>query len=352
MSVIFDATSRWKFCWEIDHEVGLRLSDVQYTTPRGHSIPVLESAALAQIDVPYDDGQHEQVDLPGFGLLTSQLRAEDCVGGQRFSIQGFPDVLCAMVRQEPLRYEWSDYDFGSGNHSSAGECLLVYSVTPASWYTYAVKWQLCDDGSILPSVDAGGTLAPHYFGDDRNGQPVGPGQTAFAMSHYHNVFWRLQFDLDGNRIEQIDTKIVDAQHQTTSQRVDQELAEDRADNRSWRVSSTSLVNSDHHTASYDLHLASATRYFGGPAHSFTDHDVYFTEYSPCEVLASDNRHPPCAAAVDAFVSGQRLTHPVVWVQISYHHLPRDEDQPIMNQHSQGFAITPRDLTADNELVRK
>ncbi|TFB91600.1 hypothetical protein E3O48_16150 [Cryobacterium sp. HLT2-28] len=40
----------------------------------------------------------------------------------------------------------------------------------------------------------------------------------------------------------------------------------------------------------------------------------------------------------------------MWVQTRFHHIPRDEDEPIMDEHWQGFAITTRDLTATNELI--
>ncbi|AZS43714.1 hypothetical protein BWL13_01280 [Microbacterium oleivorans] len=45
-----------------------------------------------------------------------------------------------------------------------------------------------------------------------------------------------------------------------------------------------------------------------------------------------------------FANAQALEDPVLWVQVGFHHIPRDEDQPVMNEHWQGFALQPRSLT--------
>lgn len=50
------------------------------------------------------------------------------------------------------------------------------------------------------------------------------------------------------------------------------------------------------------------------------------------------------------MNGQTLTHPVVWMNIGFHHIARDEDQQPMPVHWQGFSIAPRDVTAMNPLT--
>jgi primary-amine oxidase len=84
--------------------------------------------------------------------------------------------------------------------------------------------------------------------------------------------------------------------------------------------------------------------------AFTDND-YVTEHRSCEVLASVNLAGDCAISVDRYVSGETLVRPVVWLQTSFHHVPRDEDEPIMNEHWQGFSLIGRGLTATNPLAR-
>ncbi|MEU4929011.1 hypothetical protein AB0G54_21220 [Streptomyces yokosukanensis] len=128
----------------------------------------------------------------------------------------------------------------------------------------------------------------------------------------HNVFWRLDFGLDG-------------------------------------PSGTRVEQKDGHTRSYEIVPGPSTKYLG---RGFTEHDVYVTEYNPCELFASDN--PTCGrghpGAVDRWVGGQTLTHPVIWMNVGFHHIARDEDQQPMPVHRQGFAIAPRDVTAMNPLT--
>ncbi len=114
-------------------------------------------------------------------------------------------------------------------------------------------------------------------------------------------------------------------------------------------------NKDGHARSYELVPGATTKYLGRP---FTRHDVYFTEYDKCEQYASGNL-PACGnghpRSVDGWVNGQPLTHPIMWVNVGFHHIVRDEDQqpmPVqpMPVHWQGFSIVPRDVTAMNPLT--
>ena len=60
---------------------------------------------------------------------------------------------------------------------------------------------------------------------------------------------------------------------------------------------------------------------------------------------------PAAATWPQFANGGSLVGAdlVVWYGTSFHHLPRDEDEPHMAAHWSGFSIVPRDLTATNAI---
>ena len=93
-----------------------------------------------------------------------------------------------------------------------------------------------------------------------------------------------------------------------------------------------------------------TRY---PGRSFTNPEVYSTDLDKCEQFASNNPgNCPAGAgkSVDKWVNGQTLTHPIVWMNVGFHHIARDEDQQPMPVHWQGFSIAPRDVTAMNPLT--
>ncbi|MFE1948962.1 copper amine oxidase [Streptomyces sp. NPDC059524] len=363
-----DGGTTWRMCWHYNTLAGLVLDDVSYQ-PKGEAAPikVLTSARLAQVHVPYDDGQAEYDDITGtdFGQALQNLRPAECPGGTIKTVK-VPDTgdvkgLCATTRARGHAYRLSDDEStgGSGKlYSAQGKDLLLYTVNKASWYEYITEWRFSSDGTITSNVGATGSLSPYdYDGTDGKGWPIGKGATAYAESHSHNVFWRLNFGLDGSpkaKVEQYDSKVTAPRGagspttKTTRTPVTKELAGDVKDMRWWRVVSKAGKNKDGHPRSYEFVPGRSSRF---PGRSFTKHDVYFTEYKKCEQYASDNPSAHCGGtSVDKWVGGETLTHPITWVNIGFHHIARDEDQQPMPVHWQGFSLAPRDVTAMNPLT--
>lgn len=357
LGVKFDLSS-WQLCWTVDKHTGLSLSDVAYRIGEDKPIPILKEAALAQIDVPYDDGAHEHLDLPGMGTLTlkSSIRPKDCSGGTLFAapVTRSRKILCARVINAGDRYAWDDYDFVTGTHTRPGYCLDVSTLTPEDWYSYLNDWQFCDDGSIRIQVGASGTLAPSpegYATTDGDTSPIGTGDTRNALDHYHNVFWRLEPDLGGttNTVGEFDTTGTSIRT-TTATPFTSETERTTAPNRAWYFQSTK-TNTDDHPLRYDVDLYNADPYRGVPGHEYDDYDFYATQNRSCEILAANNQYVGCGAQLPDFVNGEQLSDPVIWTQTGFHHMPRDEDEPIMDEHWQGFSLVPRDLTATNPLAK-
>ncbi|MFH8732709.1 copper amine oxidase [Streptomyces sp. NPDC017964] len=365
---VLDGGTTWRMCWHYNTLSGLVLDNVSYQ-PKDEPKPiaVLTSARLAQVHVPYDDGENEYDDVTGtdFGYALQNLKPGECPGGtiktvkvpDRGNVQG----LCTTTRARGHAYRLNDDEStgGSGKvYTAQGKDLLVYTVNKASWYEYITEWRFSSDGTITSNVGATGSLSPYdYNGTDGKGWPIGKGARAYAESHAHNVFWRLNFGLDGspkNKVEQYDSKVTapsgsgSPTTKTTRTPVTKELAGDAKDMRWWRVVSTAGENKDGHPRSYEFVPGRTAKF---PGRSFTKHDVYFTEYKKCEQYASDNPAGHCGgASVDKWVGGQTLTHPITWVNIGFHHIARDEDQQPMPVHWQGFSLAPRDVTAMNPLT--
>ncbi|MET9969761.1 copper amine oxidase [Streptomyces sp. NPDC006356] len=359
----------WRMCWRYDSLAGLVLDDISYQ-PKGETKPikVLNSGRIAQIHVPYDNGRAEYQDLTdeGFARDLMPLAPAECPGGTIKTVK-VPDPeagtssnvkgLCTTTRARGHAYRMQA-DTGNKVYQAQGKDLLVYAVNRVGWYEYMTEWRFQDDGTINMNVGATGTLSPiDYDAGDGQGWPIGKGPKARATSHSHNVFWRLDFALDGstkNRIEQYDSKVTPRGNQTpttktTPTKVTKELAGDAKSYRWWRVVSATGKNKDGHARSYEFVPGPSTRY---PGRGYTKHDIYFTQYNKCELFASNN--PKCdrnhPKSVDKWVSGQALTHPVAWVNVGFHHIARDEDQQPMPVHWQGFSIAPRDVTAMNPLT--
>ncbi|MFF1282482.1 copper amine oxidase [Streptomyces sp. NPDC058299] len=360
----------WRMCRRYDSKAGLVLENISYQ-PKGETKPikVLNSARLAQIHVPYDDGKHEYDDLTGQGFAQGlmELAPGECPGGTIKPVRvpdgdpRHPDVkgLCTTTRSRGHAYRMSDFATGRV-HQAQGKDLLVYTVNQVGWYEYITEWRFRDDGTIDMNVGATGSLSwEDYNAQDGRGWPIGKGAKDYSTSHSHNVFWRLDFGLDGSsrtKVEQYDSTVSapsgrqeGPSARTTRTKVTRELAADYKTYRWWRVVSATGRNKDGHARSYELVPGPTTRY---PGRSFTRHDMYVTEYDPCELFASNN--PGCAAghpqSVDKWVGGQTLSHPVVWMNVGFHHIARDEDQQPMPVHWQGFSIAPRDVTAMNPLT--
>ncbi|MFE2261144.1 copper amine oxidase [Streptomyces griseosporeus] len=361
----------WRMCWRYDTKAGLVLEDISYQ-PKGETAPVkvLASARLGQIDVPYDDGSVEYDDLTGFGFAQGlvNLAPAECPGGTIKTVKvqdafysDNPNIkgLCATTRARGHAYRMQA-DTGNRVYQEQGKDLLLYTVNKVGWYEYITEWRFQDDGLISMNVGATGSLSPgDYDAGDGRGWPIGKGARSYATSHSHNVFWKLDFALDGSRknhVEQYDSQVTPPArgqqaptNKTTRTDVTKELAGDAKNMRWWRVVSDTGKNKDGHARSYEIVQGATAKY---PGRGFTRHDVYFTEYTPCEQFASNN--PGCASghpqSVDRFVDGQTLTRPVVWVNVGFHHVARDEDQQPMPVHWQGFSLAPRDVTAMNPLT--
>ncbi|MFD8924786.1 copper amine oxidase [Streptomyces mirabilis] len=362
----------WRMCWHYESEAGLVLENISYQ-PKGEAQPikVLTSAKLGQIHVPYDDGKAEYDDLTGagFGQGLMKMAPGECPGGTIKTVKipnawdpQHPNVngLCTTTRSRGHAYRM-EADTGNKVFQTQGKDLLIYTVNKVGWYEYISEWRFQDDGTISMNIGATGSLSPgDYDAGDGRGWPIGKGAKAYATSHSHNVFWRLDFGLDGsskNKVEQYDSVVSPPRNgnegptnKTTLTKVTKELAGDAANMRWWRVVSDTGKNKDDHARSYEIVPGATTKYLGRP---FTKHDVYFTEYKKCEQFATDNLLNCGAGAgksVDTYVNGQTLTHPIVWVNVGFHHIARDEDQQPMPVHWQGFSIAPRDVTAMNPLT--
>ncbi|WP_128981142.1 copper amine oxidase [Streptomyces roseicoloratus] len=361
-----DGGTVWRMCWRYSTDSGLILDKVTYQPP-GEPAPirVLNSAKLAQIHVPYDDGNAEYDDLTGagFGWGLQNLKPGECPGGTITSVK-VPEVgkvngLCTTTRARGHAYRMAA-DTGSKVWQAQGKDLLVYTVNKVGWYEYISEWRFSSDGTIGMNVGATGSLSPvDYNATDGRGWPIGKGARDYATSHAHNVFWKLDFGLDGSdkgRVEQFDSKVTPPAGdgsptvKTTRTVVTRELAGDARNMRWWRVVSDTGKNKDGHARSYEIVPGHTHTYAGRP---FTRHDVYFTQARACEQFASNNILDCGQGApdsVDKWVNGETLKNPAVWVNIGFHHIARDEDQQPMPVHWQGFQLAPRDVTAMNPLT--
>jgi primary-amine oxidase len=362
----------WQLCWRMHDKAGLILEKVSISSKRNpQPVQVLESIRLAQLNVPYDSGETEYNDLTtyGFGGYSLQtLAGDDCKGGSaRVGSDGGEEperrkVLCVSAEQSGLAYR--SREDGDWEHptvlSKAGHDLVLRSISKVGWYEYVVEYRLHDDGQISARLGATGDLAPDEYLNADRGWPIGKGARDFAAMHYHSAFWRVDFNIagkGGEQVEQYDTKLdgrgsSTARLKTSRTVIAKEGTFNKVNQRWWRVVSQKSKNEDGHKRSYELVTSADDRYEGHPE---TKPDVTFTEKNLCEKWATDNaQDPECPEGkrtiLDFAKDKSKLTDPVMWVRVGFHHVPRDEDQSPMPLHWQGFDLLPRDFFAMNPLT--
>jgi primary-amine oxidase len=367
----------WQLCWRINDKAGLVLDHVFVATKRyPQPVQVLDSIRLAQLNVPYDTGDTEYNDLTaigmgGYGLET--LTGDDCKGGSiRLGSDGSSEpeqrkVLCVSAEARGLAYRLHEQEWQDGQdepkdtvYSQQGHDLVLRTVSKLGWYEYVTEYRLHDDGQISARLGATGDLAPSEYSQADNGWPIGKAAKDYSTMHYHNAFWRVDFNIagkGGEKVEQFDTTTdgrgsMTAALKTTHTTVAKEGTFSKVNQRFWRLVSQSSKNADGHLRSYELATGASDRYEGHPE---TKPDVTFSQKNPCEKWASDNASDPeCPldnqTVVDFAKNKEKLTDPVMWVRVGFHHVPRDEDQSPMPMHWQGFDLVPRDFTEMNPLT--
>ncbi len=355
----FDNGASWDFCWELRQREGVVLHDVYFTNALGQRRRVLGEASVAQIHVPYDDNGARYHDVSDYGLGDSRylnnLQSVDCPNGRLVNATGV-NALCLETRQDaaqPL--------LGQPSRSY----LRLFSVSHVGAYNYIPEWRFHDSGRIEPMMGATGRLQ-RYGSDPSRGWNVNNNRgNPIGIAHLHNYYWRLDFDIGDSANDDVFEE-VDTQPNTSLAGAGisrQELLSESGRDvnpekfRFWRVRDGSERASNNRFIGYDIVVRETGHRDEGPvSEPWTRHDVYVTRHRPCERFASRNPADQlggCGPAgnLATFTNGETLGGQdlVVWVGISFHHLPRNEDEPDMPAHWNRFELVPRDWT-DNTSV--
>ncbi|NND38400.1 MAG: hypothetical protein HKO60_04690 [Pseudomonadales bacterium] len=358
VDVTLPGGARWELCWELRNEEGVVLQEVSYQAPGSPLRRVLKEAALAQINVAYDDGSTSKRQLTdpaaGLGNNIHSLAGTDCPGGTLHQDNGSA-VLC--VRVAPRGYAYKSYV-----NVKQGNLLLLESRSTIGAHSYIVRWNLYDDGSIEPRVGMSGSLP--IIGSNANHGWQLDQSNRIGVGFNTSYFFRLDFDLDAtNNNESVEeftvTPSTDRLEKSLSvTTLTTETARTVSPNlkRSWRVRDKTggVTNSDGRSISYHLEpLHTAHRYIGSSSESWAQNDFWVSKYNSCERFVVDNPGTGgCASDINGFLNDENIdgADVVIWYKINYHHLPRSEDEPEVQLHWDGFFIVPRDWTASNPLV--
>ena len=353
----FESGARWRLCWESRFNEGVVYSEIHYTAPGGDERLVLAESTLAQIHVPYDDNGarfHDVTDFGAGGVNLNFLQAEDCPDGTLL-LNGTRPEVCRSVRARGAAFE-------TPLAREPGEMLELFSVSHIGAYNYLPTYRFFDDGTIEIAIGATGQLQRVSL-DPRYGWPIDDRNVRHGISHLHNFYFRLDFDLAGTPNDDVFERVdvVPDADGALRRRVVVPFTEEGSDDiaapsmRSWRVRDGAVANEFGRTIGYELQpLDSGHRDVGPEYEAFTHHDIYVTVAKEDELYPSHNDiNIGAPENVTEFydppesLAGQDI---VVWYGLTFHHIPRDEDEPRMHAHWNSFRLEPRSWTARTALA--
>jgi len=345
----FDNGAAWEMCWDSRLRENIVLSDAHFQPAQGTPYSVFSSLRLSQLHVTYDDSNVTYNDVTQFGLGAGYIRtltSDDCPNGQLIDIGGSPG-LCTMQSTEN-----DSYSTASENRKS--QSLTVFSVSQVGAYTYLVTWKFFADGSVQPSVGAAGALQrssddeQSKFGRKLEGVP-----DKSWLSHTHNYYWRMDFDLGESSTDDVVSEInfnVDSDGRRARERDVFELEAARAiapeTMRSWMINDKTASDT---AAGYLIEPVNhGHRHVDEENDAFTEYDFFVTRQNDCERFVSENAkfNPDCDENILQFVNDESLQSEdvVLWHRVSFHHVPRNEDRQVMHSHWDGFVMEARNLS--------
>lgn len=354
ISETFANGARWEMCWQSRIRENLVLSDVYYTPPNGTEKKILSSARLSQLHVAYDDSDVTYNDVTQYGLgggYLVELAENDCPYG---------DLLNVLTRPAICKWRSKGNDnYRTPSRSVSAESMTLFSVSQVGAYAYVVTWKFYSDGAIEPEVGATGAL---QRSSDNLELPFGRvlegDNNTLWLSHTHNYYWRLDFDMGDSALDDVVTESrtqlsSSGQRETTVERFDTEQS--RAVSPDYPVSweiwdklKTELPGAD--DTGYRIEpIRFGHRLVRAEIEPYTEFDFFVTVANECERFASQNArfNPDCLNQVAQYANGESVVDAdiAIWHRVSFHHVPRNEDQRHMHTHWDSFVLQPINLHA-------
>src|SRR5262245_7773010 len=174
---------------------GLTIGTAVYQPAGGVPHTVLGRATIAEVHVPYHTGRPRFLDVTestdGLGAIALALSADECPNGTLFS----SNKIC--VRAQDGGYAWK-----MGNSYRMAQAIEMFMSSQIGNYNYINRWTFRDDGTIEPAVGLTGRLnefgtGASYLPDGVRTDPEAASPPVVALSHMHNFYYRLDFDIGG-----------------------------------------------------------------------------------------------------------------------------------------------------------
>jgi primary-amine oxidase len=322
------------------------------------------------VHVPYRTGTPRFLDITlstaGLGANALNLGVAECTG-----------VLVNPKACREMHDRGHAWKFNS--LFQHGQEVTYWLSSQLGQYNYITMWTFRDDGSFEPGVGFTGRLqvikngaAYARFGSRVNPQSAATPQ--FALNHMHNVYWRLDLDIDDagnnaiNRITQsrhtgsspggANCAISGTCHINQHTRLTTEIVERLAAFKTWHQINQGTLNADGRAIGYELFPKGNQLWTGPSSEPWAAGELYVTRRNPCELFAVNNNNtainPGCGSVapdVRAMVHAETIDGAdiVLWYTAHFQHVVRDEDQVNMPLDYIGLELQPRSWRHVNTL---
>jgi primary-amine oxidase len=391
----------WSFHFRIDPKMGVVVTNVSYNDG-GKIRSILYEGSLAEIFVPYQDpaegwytvtfvdmgegnvwGSVASVLEPGADCPDNAVYFDSVATTSHGTPQRWPRTGCLFER-EAGDFAWRHSAGGSQTDSRRRRDLVLRMITTFGNYDYAVDWTFLENGSIRIGVGATGSVEvkavrSRTVEEDRDGQDRRYGHfvadNTVAVNHDHYFSFRLDLDIDGTENsflkEELKTERLPASNPRKSVWVaEPKIAKVEEEGQLrmmmehpalWRVINPNVKGPLGYPVGYQIQ----------PGHNdislmvdddwperragFIGHHLWVTPYREDERYPAGD-YPTQSHGGDGLPAWTRAnrsienTDLVVWYTLGFHHVPRQEDWPIMPVAWHEFELRPFDFFARNPAL--
>jgi primary-amine oxidase len=394
------AWQNWRFRFRLDSRNGVILNLVRIKDA-GRLRSVLYEGMVSELFVPYMDenrGWSTRIFVdsgefyPG-GVLQSMREGLDCPSnavyfdGYSTDEKGFP----VLRPRQACLFEKFDGDLAWRHGDVAGvwgrptRSLVLRSAALIGNYDYLFDWIFQQDGSIHVAAGATGIIETRpvaaesvggmHGADDleKFGQLVA--KNTLGVNHDHFFSYRLDLDIDGQDNSFMIHRLVQKRLPEGSPRKtiwvpEPFVAKNERDAMMdihldkptmWVFVNPNVKGPLGHPTGYEIMAGATAASLLDPedgaqkAGAFSTHQLWVTPYRPEERYAGGT-YPISSKGTDGLAVWTREnrqienTDIVAWYTLGFHHVPREEDWPVMPMMWHEFTIRPFDFFPQNPVL--